>query len=118
MTITTLGINDDNDLYLGVDGNIVMKTDIEAVRDICLNVARTQKGELIYNTDQGIPNFETVWRGNPNLIQFENALRENLAAVEGVKQILDLGLARSGDVLNYKVLILTIFGEVVINGSV
>lgn len=80
------------------------------------HAAQTQLGEMIYSTDAGVPNFDTVWNGSPNLSQFDAFLRRALLAVDGVQQIQALDISKSGGVLSYRVTIQTVFGTAVLNG--
>src|ERR1700753_607681 len=87
-----------NDLYLGVDGNLILSTGQDAVLYSCQNLARTVLGECVLQTTRGLPNFETVWNGTPNLAQWEIALRAALLSVDGVIEIVSVLLDRNGDI--------------------
>lgn len=118
MTVT-IGVNENNDIYIDpITGNLAMKTGIEALSDICLNVAKSQLGEMPLAVDQGIPNFQAVWVGNPNVAQFEAALRVALLTVDGVLAITELTATTENGILNYQVTILTIYGTTSINASI
>lgn len=115
MTVT-LSVNSNNDIYVGVDGNIALAYDLTATLQACAQAAKTILGEMVLNTDQGIPYFQVVWVGVPQLPQFEAALRSAWLAVEGVTDILSVSLTQSGDTLLYSAEILTVYGQGVING--
>ena len=116
MTTQTLACNTNNDLYLDSFGNIIVAYDLQAVLQVCQNVARSLLGEMVLNTDQGIPYFQTVWNGTPNFQQFQAALTTSLLAVPDVNSVLSLVVSQSGNTLNYTAVIQTIYGQGTING--
>lgn len=114
----TFATDKNNDLFLGPDGNLVMDTGVLATRDICKGVAETRLGELIFDVTDGIPYFQAIWVGTPNLPQFEAALLNALQSVPGVVRVLDLAVSKDKNILNYTAVVLTNLGEVTVNGSV
>jgi hypothetical protein len=112
----SLAVNARNDLTLSSDGNLSLSSELDATMQACAHAARTLLGEMIYATDQGIPNFQVVWSGAPNVPQFEAYLRRQLLAVEGVEQILSIDVAVSDNVLSYRAVIQTIYGTGSLNG--
>lgn len=113
----TFANNANNEWYVGPDGNLVMLTGADAVAGICARVAKTRLGEMILNIDRGIPNFQTVWVGAPNIPQFEAALRQAIMRVPGVTEILDLDTTISNNVLSYTMTILTPYGTRAVSGQ-
>lgn len=107
----TLATGANNDLYLGPSGQLALSSDLEAVSQTCEHVVKTMMGELILQTDQGIPNFQMIWNGAPNLAQAENALREALLGVKGVLAVPQLSAFVENHVLIYNATIETIYGE-------
>lgn len=107
----TLATNGNNDLYVAPNGLLSVSTDLAALAQTCEQVVKTMMGELILQTDQGIPNFQVVWSGAPNLAQAENALREALLGVEGVTNVPLLSAFVENNVLIYNATIETIYGE-------
>lgn len=107
-----------NDLYIGSDGNLAMAIDVEAVLQDCAHVAKTILGEMVLQTDLGIPNFETVWQGVPNLPQYEVAVRSALLSVPGVIEIVAFNFNTEAtiDNLGYTAVIRTIYGQGAISG--
>lgn len=112
----TFSVNSSNDLFLGIDGNISISYNIQAVLENCAHVVKVRLGEVALNTDQGIPYFEVVWNGVPNLIQFESAVRDALLQVEGVVEVVSFRTSIVDDALTYLAVIRTIYGEGTING--
>lgn len=113
----TLAINNTNDIFLDENGNIALHIELNAVQDACLGAARTLLAEMVFFINQGLPDFQTVWDGTPDLQQFEIALRQALLSVDNVKQILKIDLIINNNYLNYTALILTTYGQTKIDGN-
>ena len=108
------------DLYLTPDGNIAMAYDLQAVLQSCAEAAQTILGEMVFNVNAGIPYFQTVWVGVPNVAQFTAALRTAFLAVGGgglVVEVVSLITSQVGSVLTYNAIIRTIYGTGPIVGS-
>ena len=118
MAVTTFATNENNDIYIGNDGNLAIAVGLPAVINACSNAAKTRLGECIYNTTLGLPDFETIWIGVPNIPQFEAALIQTLLSVPGVSQVQEVAAAIDKGVLSYTAVIITIYGQGVINGSI
>lgn len=112
----TLAVDADNDLFLTPTGDLAFAVDAEAVAQSSVQAARTLRGELVLDVTLGIPYFDTVWTGVPNIRQFEAALRQRLLAVRDVRGIVSLSTAHNGSVLSYVATLSTTFGSVTING--
>lgn len=112
----TLGINNDNDIYLNDSGNIALLSGIEAVADACRTISRAQLGEMVLTASQGIPNFQTVWIGVPNLRLWQSYLKNAIINVDGVQEIKNLEYETKENVLSYIITIKTTFGITQING--
>lgn len=112
----SLAVDENNDIFIGADGSLAVATARDAVQNCCAQAAKTQLGEMIFAIDQGLPNFEAVWNGAPNLGQFEAYLRRNLQAVPDVISVDSVTIDASGGSLNYVATIKTIYGPGVING--
>lgn len=115
---STFGLNDQNDIYLGDDGNLVLLSGIEAIAGACETISKAQLGEMVLTTTQGIPNFQTVWVGVPNLGLWQSYLRNSLQNVDGVLQINDLSFTTNDGVLSYTATIKTVFGVTQITNSI
>lgn len=113
MTFATDG---SNDLFVGTDGRLSVVSGLDAIRYACEHIAKSQLGEMIYATDRGLPNFELVWSGAPNLPQWEASLRAALLSVDGVLDVPSLSVTRSAGVLSYTAEIKTAYGGAVLNG--
>ena len=114
----TFALNENNDIYLDRNGNIAVAEGIEAVQFLCKNAVQTMLGELIYQTNIGMPNFQTIWNGTPNIPQFEASLIATLLSVEDVLEVKELSVQIVSGVLQYTATILTNFGQGAIRGTV
>ena len=107
----TFAVNSNNDLYIGRDGNLAIVNSLDAILQNCEHAAKTTLGELVLQTNVGIPDFQVVWNGVPNIQQFNASLRQALLAVDGVVEILSLNTVRNGDALIYQAVIRTIYSN-------
>ena len=114
----TIAVNNNNDIYIGADGNLAFFTGLQATLQCCEHAAKTILGELVLQTDEGLPYFQAVWVGAPNIAQFENALINAVQAVSGVQNVLSVNISSINNTLLYDLTILTIYGQGVINGEV
>lgn len=111
-----LSVDSTNDIYIGPDGSLALSDGVQATLQAAQQAAQTQLGEMIYAVDQGLPNFDVVWNGAPNLSQFDAYLRRAILAVDGVTAINQLEVAKAANKLTYRAVIATIYGSGVING--
>lgn len=114
--VQTFGTNSDNDIYLGATGNLVVLSGIEAVSAACATAAKAQLGEMCLAVNQGMPDFQTVFKGTPNYPLFASYLRATLQSVEGVVKVNDIIMSSRNNILSYTATIETSFGRTVING--
>lgn len=114
----TVAENENNDMFLGPDGNIVMYDGIQAVAQLCKAAAETLLGEMIFDTATGIPYFEEVFTGVVNFSRFEASLRTNLSAIDGVMAIENIELNLNSGIFSYSVVIVTIYGFTQITGDI
>lgn len=111
-----LAVDGNNDLYVGLDGNLAVHDGLFAVAQACEHAVKAQLGEMMYAANQGVPTFQTIWNGSPNLPQFEAALRVTILGVPNVLEVPELSAERERDVVRYTARILTTFGETFLNG--
>jgi hypothetical protein len=109
----TLATNSNRDLYL-TNNQLTVYSGLQALIQICEQKASTMLEEMIYAMDDGMPNFQVVWVGSPNLRQFEAYLRAALLSVTGVNEITNLIVAVRNNTLYYTATIKTIYGEATI----
>lgn len=106
-----------NDLYLDSFGNIATSYDLEAIVEQCAQATKTQLGEMVLNTNIGIPYANTLWVGVPNTQQFNAAITNALLSVNGVLEVVSLITSQTGNTYNYTAIIRTIYGTGVLNGN-
>lgn len=112
----SLAVTADNDLLLDAGGSLVVAVDIEAVKFAAAQTVKAIRGEMVFAADQGMPYFEALWNGSPNLLQVKAALRQRLLAVGGVVDVPELTASLRGDSFVYSATILTIYGAASLNG--
>lgn len=112
----SFAVDQNNDLFIGPNGSLAINSGLAAVSQNAAHAAKTILGEMVLATDKGIPYFEAVWTGSPNLPQFEAALRAAILAVDGVTKVDALTITQTGNTLNYAADIVTVYGSGVVNG--
>ncbi len=117
MTATCFGVNDQNDIYLGKDGNLVIVQDLEGTLQACAHSAKTRLGEMVLAVNEGLPDFELIWVGIPNIPQYESSIRRAILNVFGVLDILSFVSEISNNNLSYSIVIRTIYGTGVVTSG-
>lgn len=112
----TFGTDANNDLFIGDDGNLAVLSGLQATLNACERIAYTMLGELQFEQDRGMPNFQVVWVGAPNINQFEATLTTLLEAVPDVTRVRSLTTSVQNGVLAYTAVIDTIYGTGTFNG--
>lgn len=113
---TTLGTNANNDIFLDPQENITLLTGQAACLAACATAAKAQLGEMVLAINQGIPNFQAIWTGVPNLAIWQAYLRRTLEGVDGVIAVTELTTQQIGNTFTYTATIETEFGEIALNG--
>lgn len=117
----TFAVNQNNDMYLDQNGNIAMISGQDAVMQACQQAAQTLLGEMVLLTSDGIPYFQVVFNGVPNLQQLNASLRTAFLGVTGVTQVQSLDISQTGangQSLSYTAVIATIYGSSQISGVI
>lgn len=117
-TTTSLAVNSNNDIYLDENGNIAIVTDLLATLQACEQAVKTKLGELVLDTTRGVPYFETVFVGVPNLQIFNAGIKAAIIAEPGVVQIVALATKVNGGILSYTAEIQTVYGTGSILGEI
>lgn len=113
---TIFEINSDNG-FLVKGGTINRVSGLAAVVINCQHEVQTIRGEDPFRKNKGMPNFQTIWNGTPNVLQFEFFLRQTLLAVKNVDRVSNFQAEVVDNVLNYSIVIETPFGSDLITGS-
>lgn len=106
----TLAENSNNDLFLGSDNNLDILTDLDATLQSCKSAIETQRGELQYDVNRGVPTSQTIWNGIPNEQRFRFYCLEAVRGVPGVEKITQFDIEIRAKELVYTMTIVTIFG--------
>jgi hypothetical protein len=107
----TFTVDKNNDLVIK-SGRLGISTDLLATKQVCEQAVKAILGEMVLNVDEGMPNFETIWQGNPNVAQFEAFVRSRILEVDGVIDIISLSSDLINDKLVYNAEIKTVYGVV------
>ena len=116
MASRVISVDSNNDIFVGGDGNLAIKSGITAITQLCEHVMKTMLNEMIYNYNDGLPNFKVIWDGSPNLLQFNVAAKSAIQAVNGVLRVASFESDVTDNVLKYRAEILTEFGSALLNG--
>lgn len=96
--------------------SMVLRSNLDAVLLVCRHATLAILDEMIFNKNEGMPYFETVWVGAPTTAPFEAAFRERIMRVDGVTNIEELTTEQVGDKMQYSAVIATVYGTGVLNG--
>lgn len=113
----TFAVNSNNELVLDGSGNLSIVSGLKAVSQACEQAMKSQLTEMVYAQQRGIPTFQAVWVGSPNLLQFDTFARSMLRSVAEVTEVVSLNTLVGENVLNYNAVILTNIGPVTIDGQ-
>lgn len=114
----TFNTNNNNDIFIGSDGNLSIVTGLQAVLKGCESTSYAQLGEMVLAKNLGIPNFQAIWIGVPNYPIFELYLRNALLAVDGVSSVKSITISIKNNTLSYTATIVTIYGIGTVSGSI
>lgn len=114
----SFGINANNDIFIGSNGNLVVLQGESAVAAAAKNASRISLGEEVLSTISGLPFFQAIFVGVPNLQMFNNYLITALTQIEGVTQVKSLTTDIEKDsfgrsVLVYEAIIQTQYSQTV-----
>jgi len=113
--------DNENDWYLDANNNLAIGSGDsnlqgeQAVAVCARHYAQTIRGEMIHQTDKGIPFLNTAF-GRVEIIRFEAALRDRLLELPQVLEIVSLESSVDNDTLGYSAVLKTIYGVITING--
>lgn len=105
----TIARNADNDIYLDFTGQIAMANGIQALEQIAKAAILTVKGELQYNTEGGIPYFETVFKSQNNIYLWRAYVLRRIRQFAWVKDItsFEYSVDNTEHTINYSITIVT-----------
>lgn len=109
--------DENNDLYL-VNFSLAIGEDKTAVAQIINNVLRTQKGEVDYDTERGIPYLETVLGDNPDVDLWSSYMVAAINDLEYVNRVVSFVPDVQDNTLTFTSRVSTIYGDININEPV
>lgn len=117
--VQSLLTDQSNDIFLLPSGNLALANGQNAVGAACQNVSKLQLGEAVLQTGLGIPNFQAVWVGTPNIAAFQQYLRKALSNIPGVVKVVSLTTKVANNALSFVANIESVFGNTVtLSGAV
>lgn len=99
-----------NDLTLNSRNDISMVSGLNACLQSCESAVSTILGEKIYNQNEGIPAFEIIWNGTPNLVQARLAIISTIEKVDNVLEVSNFDFIATDNEFKYTATIKTTFG--------
>lgn len=110
--------DENNDIYLS-GKSLAIAEDKPAVIQIINNVLRTQRGELSYNTERGIPYLETVLGDNPDVDLWSSYMIDALNGIEYINKIISFvpQINNTNNTLTFISRVSTTFGDITINDN-
>ena len=80
----------DGDIQL-VNGNIVLISGEDRVRQLIENALSIRKGEWFYNTETGL-SHEQLFKKNPDIDKLKTDIIQTVTGLEEVEEVLDLNI--------------------------
>ena len=112
----TIGVDSNNDILIDKK-QITIRSGLQAVLENCEQACKAQLGEMVLNQTEGVPNFQTIWRGASNIVQFENFLRRAILSVSDVTGIESLNVEVVSNTVVYVAQIKTVYGSGVVQNG-
>ena len=112
----TFQTNEHNDFLQDDAGNLVLFSGLEAEAQESRHFAATSRGEMIHQTQNGVPFFPLTFSGLPSTAQFEAAIKIRLRQAPDVLEVLSVEARQVSDTLVYTAQIRTTSGVTTING--
>lgn len=104
----TLATNAQRDIFLGLDGNVSVVTDLDACLESCKRAGMVRLGELPYAQTRGAPFLEIMESLDLSLYEFY--VRQILLTVPGVTSVQSVEFSLANQRIDYTAQINTIYG--------
>ena len=116
--MTGIDLNENNDIYIDSNGNLALCKDIEAVKTSVSCATKTNFGEIVLNTNLGVPYFTTIFTAHPDIELWKSYMQE---AILSIPKVLGISYFKTyidykTSLLKYAVVINTEYGTEEING--
>lgn len=92
------------------EDGIRLSEGLEAVMMVCERYARSALGEMVTQTDKGIPFFQAAFGRQPDIDLYEAWFRRRMREVSGVVSVREFSASVRGDELIYDAIIETVYG--------
>ncbi len=112
----TFKTDENNDFVQDAAGNLVLFSGLEAEGQETQHFAATLRGEMIHQTQNGVPFFLLSFGATPSIQQFEASIRSRLRQSPDVIDVLSVEASQVSDTLVYTAEIRTTSGVTTING--
>lgn len=113
--ITLATTAETNDIYADKSGNIAIISGAEALAQTLSHISQSQRNEMIYATNRGIPYRDTVFQSKDFLL-FEAAMRSEFMKHPEVTGIASFVISQDGEDVTYEAQVNSIYGLVRVNG--
>lgn len=110
MATATLQINDDNDLYLADGRNLTLLSGAPACLQDVRSKTRMRKSEDLYNVNNGVDYFGTIFTPQPDDGAARKSLIDNIQSCPDVLSVDQLDVTITGDKFSYEAQIMTLYG--------
>ena len=116
--MTGIALDDNHDIYLDKEGNLALCKDIETVKTAVDCATKTNYGEIVLNTNLGVPYFTTIFTAHPDIELWKSYMKE---AILSIPKVLGISYFKTyidykTSLLKYAVVINTEYGTEEING--
>lgn len=112
----TFQTDENNDFVTDAAGNLVIFSGLEAEGQESRHFAAAARGEMIHQTQNGVPFFPLAFGGTPSPTQYAAAIRARLRQSPDVIEVLSVEARQVSDALIYTANIRTASGVTTING--
>ena len=110
-------VNENNDVFTIAGGRLAIARDLQAVLQQAEHALKALTNEMIYSYDRGVNVEQSIFDGSPNLLSFEASARMALTRIPDVLQVVDFSANLTGNTLQYRTTIRTVFGTDTVSGN-
>ena len=108
-------VNDENDIFANANGTLAFVEDEAAVDQDVKHGLKSQKGEMIYNKQEGVDYLGTIFAPFPNVETFIKSCRENIRRKADVLSVDSFEVFKEDNIAKFEAVITTKFGKQVIS---
>jgi hypothetical protein len=108
MTNLSIGTNGNNDIYLGADGNMVMVSGVDAVKQDAEHALKAQFGEMFLQPTDGMPATDDVFL-DQQFARYQAVGIKTLKNINGIVSVLSFVIIQDGDTMKYTAVFTTVY---------